>query len=310
VREGIRAIVLRTACPERTLWGSILPQQCLSLPAGLAEIDALPDDLRFFEPLRPYLSVSRGRPSIQMEWFLRLMFLRFRYKLGFEVLCAEVTDSLAWRRFCRIPLGVDVPHPSTLEKIAKRCREGAVEALNEALLATHENRMIKLDKLRADSTVAAWLRRRNGEAKDEVLAITGVLADIADVAVAEARAVARNARRTLTRRADAFGGKAKAAVDDLERTAALVERIAAQTRLRLSGQTPDGASPVVSLHDSDARPIRKGRLGIPLEFGYKAQVVDNADGVVGHLVVKGNPPDAPMLVPAIERIKARFAKAP
>jgi len=100
-------------------------------------------------------------------------------------------------------------------------------------------------------------------------------------------------------------------IDDLEGTACLVEQIAAQTRLRLSGEIPDGATRVVSLHDADARPIRKGRLGIPIEFGYKAQVVDNVDGiVVDHVVVKGNPPDAPMLKPAIERIKTRFGKAP
>lgn len=32
--------------------------------------------------------------------------------------------------------------------------------------------------------------------------------------------------------------------------------------------------------------------------------------VVDHVVVKGNPPDAPMLVPAIARIIARFGRAP
>ena len=67
----------------------------------------------------------------------------------------------------------------------------------------------------------------------------------------------------------------------------------------------------MSLHDPDARPIRKGRLGRPVEFGYKAQVVDNSDGVVldWHLE-QGNPPDAPMLAPAIERIRARTGKTP
>ena len=40
------------------------------------------------------------------------MYLRFRYRLGFEALCVEVADSLAWRRFCRVPLGERVPHPS------------------------------------------------------------------------------------------------------------------------------------------------------------------------------------------------------
>ena len=50
---------------------------------------------------------------------------------------------------------------------------------------------------------------------------------------------------------------------------------------------------MVSLHDADARPIVKGRLGKPVEFGYKAQLVDNEDGViVDHNVEPGNPPDA------------------
>ena len=65
------------------------------------------------------------------------------------------------------------------------------------------------------------------------------------------------------------------------------------------------ATRLVSLHDLDARPIRKGRLGKPVEFGYKAQVVDNDDGIVLDYTVEGNPADAPQLAPAIGRIKAR-----
>jgi IS5 family transposase len=357
--------MLRTICAEPTLWDSILPEQCLGLPPGLAEVDKLLDDPRFFEPFRPFFSSGRGRPSIPMEWFLRLMYLRFRYKLGYEALCAEVADSLSWRRFCRIPLDATVPHPSTLEKIVSRCGEAAVAALNEALLAkAAESKVIKVDQLRADTTVveanvsyptdsgllakgvakmavlvaalkalglaartttrdrtrsvrrrahdvAVWLRRRNDDAKDEVKAITGELAGIATLAVVDARAVARNAGRSLARGGERASGKAKALVAELETTAALVERIAAQTRVRLSGATPDGSTRVVSLHDPDARPIAKGQLGKPVQFGYKAQVMDNVDGiVVDYLVVKGNPADAPMLAPAVARVKARFGKTP
>ena len=32
------------------------------------------------------------------------MFLKFRYRLGYETLCREVSDSITWRRFCRIPI--------------------------------------------------------------------------------------------------------------------------------------------------------------------------------------------------------------
>ena len=31
------------------------------------------------------------------------MFLKFRYRLGYESLCRDVADSFTWRRFCRIP---------------------------------------------------------------------------------------------------------------------------------------------------------------------------------------------------------------
>jgi IS5 family transposase len=53
---------------------------------------------------RPHFHPVIGRPSTPVECYLRLMFLKFRYRLGFESLCAEVADSISWRRFCRIPL--------------------------------------------------------------------------------------------------------------------------------------------------------------------------------------------------------------
>jgi hypothetical protein len=67
-----------------------------------------------------------------METYLRVIILRFGYKSGFAALCRDLTDSLSWRRFCRIPLGEPVPHPSTLEKITVRCGAGCVDELNEA----------------------------------------------------------------------------------------------------------------------------------------------------------------------------------
>src|SRR3954471_5405422 len=362
--QGIEAIVLRTINDRPTLWDAILPEQCRGLPASLAEVDALLDDARFFEPFRPFFSDRHGRPSIPMETYLRMMFLRFRYRLGFEAVCREVADSLAWRRFCRLPLDAPVPHPTTLLKITGRCGEAAVNQLNEALLAkAAEHKVVRLDLVRADTTVveanvayptdsgllakgvarmvvliaalhalglaartttrdrtrsvrrrahdiAAWLRRRSDDAKDEVRAINAEMAVIAEAAVGDARAVVRNAGRAL-RRAGRAGGKAQALIAELARTAALVEQIRAQTRVRLAGGVPDGDSRVVSLHDADARPIVKGRIGKPVEFGYKAQVVDNRDGIVlDHTVMMGNPADGPQPVPAIDRIRRRFGRAP
>lgn len=51
------------------------------------------------------------------------MFLKFRYRLGYESLCAEVSDSISGRRFCRIGLDGRVPHPTTLMKLTTRLPE-------------------------------------------------------------------------------------------------------------------------------------------------------------------------------------------
>ena len=95
-----------------------------------------------------------GRPSTPVECYLRLMFLKFRYRLGYESLCAEVSDSISWRRFCRIPLDGKVPHPTTLMKLATRCGSAAAGGLNEALLAKAAGQgLLRIARVRADTTV-------------------------------------------------------------------------------------------------------------------------------------------------------------
>jgi len=172
---------------------------------------------------------------------------------------------------------------------------------------------------------------RSAAGKDEAHAavrrVTGELAELAETAATDAERVLANAKRALRRaRAKAAALKARGehdpaagrrrgrlarAVDDLGELVDATRQIAAQTRCRLAGQTPDGATRRVSLHDPDARPIAKGRLGKPVEFGHKAQLVDNDDGVVlDHTVEQGNPPDAPQLAPAVERITRRTGRKP
>src|SRR5690242_4924377 len=82
------------------------------------------------------------------------MFLKFRYRLGYESLCAEVSDSISWRRFCRIGLDGRVPHPTALMKLTTRCGAGVVAGLNEALWARAAGRkLLRVSRLRADTTV-------------------------------------------------------------------------------------------------------------------------------------------------------------
>jgi hypothetical protein len=77
----------------------------------------------FFAPFAPHFHPVVG-PSTPIECYLRLMFLKFRYRLGYESLCAEVSDSISSRRFYRIRLDGKVPHPATLMKLINRCGAG------------------------------------------------------------------------------------------------------------------------------------------------------------------------------------------
>src|SRR5258708_17963839 len=134
-REGIEVIAFRTVSDQVSLWEAVLPPELLKLPDELARIDELLDDPVFFAPFAPFFDLRVGRPSTPMETYLRLMFLKFRYGLGYESLCREVSDSITWRRFCRIALDGAVPHPTTLMKLNTRCGSPAVAGLNVALLA-------------------------------------------------------------------------------------------------------------------------------------------------------------------------------
>ncbi len=126
-------------------------------------------------------------------------------------------------------------------------------------------------------SISAHLKLRNDEAKARVLTITGELADLAELTSTEAQKVLVNARRCLARQGADASGRLRSAVAELEIILGRTGQVVGQTRSRLTGVMPPSATRLVSLHDPDARPIAKGRLGKPVEFGYKAQVVDNFD---------------------------------
>ena len=231
-----------------------------------------------------------------------------------------------------VPSNVSYPTDSGL--LAKAVRRIAVTG-RRIQAAGGASRTKVRDRSRAAGkrahAIGARLRTRSAAGRDDALAavrrVTGELADLAETAATDAERLLGNAKRALRRdRAkaeelsavgarDAAAGRRRGrlarAVDDLTGLVAAARQIAGQTRQRLAGQTPSGATRRVSLHDPDARPIAKGRLGRPVEFGHKAQVVDNVDGVVlDHTVEQGNPADAPQLAPAVERIIERTGRKP
>ena len=66
-----------------------MPEEVRRLSSLLEQVDGWSDDEAFFAPFRRHFSALFGRPSIPMETYLRMMFLMFQYRLGYESLCRE-----------------------------------------------------------------------------------------------------------------------------------------------------------------------------------------------------------------------------
>ena len=73
--------MFRAIGDQPSLGESLLPDEVLQLPEELARLDALLDDPVFFAPFACYFDPLIGRPCTPVECYLRLMFLKFRYRI-------------------------------------------------------------------------------------------------------------------------------------------------------------------------------------------------------------------------------------
>jgi transposase, IS5 family len=172
--------MLRLRDPQDSLWDQLLPPQARTLSTELMAVDACLADDRFFEPYRQRFHTLIGRPTVPVETYLRLMYLKHRYRLGYETLVREVTDSLHWRRFCHLTLDAPVPHSTTLSKLTRKYGPDVVHELNRLLIRrASEQKLLRCRKLRVDTTVV--------QAPIDYPTDIGLLADSARVATRTVR---------------------------------------------------------------------------------------------------------------------------
>jgi IS5 family transposase len=338
-----------------SLWDEVLPGEVRELPKDLAALDCLLRDPDLLQPIASHWqveAVSRGRPTIPMETYVRLMVVKQRTGWGYETLVREVSDSLHLRRFCLIALGERVPHESTVRKLTRRLGPGVVDDLTRCVIAKAQRETrFKPRAGRIDSTVveadvrypsdaalsldgartvaraarkltaligadaphvrdrsralgrrlraiSRTVGRRTGERKAQVLQLTQQMGELLAQSVREARRMALAARA----RARGRGSQCKLqAIAKLEELADCADRVTAQIKRRIAGEPiPDR---LVSLFDPDARPIRKGKLGKPNEFGYVLQICEITQntrrGARGFILPAstrpGNPPESRLL---------------
>jgi len=356
--------MLRERTLQPDLWDLILPVGARRMSPELEAVDGLLDDDVFMVPFRIEFPSKRGRPTIPMEAYLRLMYLKFRYKMGYEALVAEVSNSISWRLFCRIGLSGDVPDASTLSKLTKGKAKAAVATLNDALLAKlQEQGKVKGRRVRTDTTVlpanivyptdigllADGLRviGRNLARLRGLGTVAGAAVEAVSQQMEQTRTKVKEQLRQLSQRLkqkDRPAGVRQAATkavlevaeDTVEQVTvalaevwlpelgraerrlvravqdglAVVRRLVEQTTQVLGGN-PHVKNRVVSIFDREARPIRKGKLKTPTEFGRTVRVDQSEDGyITGYAVHIGSPGDSTQVVPAVEHHRAVFGQAP
>jgi IS5 family transposase len=117
--------------------------------------------------------------------------------------------------------------------------------------------------------ISKTLARRTGEAKQQVIDLNSKAGKEIAKSAREARRLACQARKAARGR----GAQAKLrAAAKLEQLAERCEKVAEQISRRARGLKITDR--LVSISDPDARPIRKGKLGKPTEFGYVAQIAE------------------------------------
>jgi IS5 family transposase len=166
----------------------------------------------------------------------------------------------------------DVKYPTDAGLASSGVRVLAREARKLAKLIKEQKARVR-DRSRAMGVklraITRTVRRRSGEAKTEVLKLTAETGKLLERSVKEARQLARVARATARGRGAQAKLRAAAALQEM---ADRCEKIARQIKQRVAGEPIKDR--IVSLFDPDARPIRKGKLGKPNEFGFVSQLAE------------------------------------
>ncbi|MEA2370128.1 MAG: transposase, family [Solirubrobacteraceae bacterium] len=334
------------------------------LPVDLAALDRLLEDPALLTPIEAAWAAGhrdRGRPSVAMDRFVRLMVVKARSGgWGYETLVREVSDSLHLRRFCRIALTERVPDESTVRKLVKRLGADVIDEITMLVLARASGvgteRRFVARAARIDSTVvesdiryptdlglaqdaarmlaaagkntaglaghraphvtdrsrsiSGRLRQlnrsiagRTGQSKELALRLTGEAGALAARSVREAKRLAT----VLRQRARGRGAQAKLqAAERIERVADRAAKVCEQITKRVAGEKITDR--LVSMSDPDARPIRKGKLRQPTEFGTVMQVAElcentrrGARGLILPLATQIGSPNEANLLPATGR---------
>jgi IS5 family transposase len=313
------------------------------LDEELSKIDELLSDPKLLKPFEEVFDPTLGRPGTAVGIYLRMMYLKFRWGLTYEEVEKEVRERLPWRYFCHLSLMDEVPDATTLIKLNQRFGEDRITGLNKGLVKQLiKTRSIKPRRIRIDSTtIEAHISYPNdvgvlhqavktlsrtagslgGKIRSHVRATKRALFSWSQTAKANPKQRKEKGRKILKKVAQlatdtllqsrqilqGLGGSASDRSAKLTKSFGeqikLAKSLLEQTQQKLQGQNSI-ADRIVSFHDPQARPIRKGKLNKAVEFGRTLQLVQDSSGIILHYEIhQGNPGDRTQLLSLVRKTK-------
>lgn len=318
------------------------------LDEELTQVDALLADRTLLTPFEELFDRTMGRPSTPVDVYLRMLYLKFRWGLTYEEVEHEVRERIPWRFFCHLSLQDTVPDATTLIKLNQRFGEERITALNKRLVKhLVKTKSIKPRRIRIDSTtleaniiyptdiglihhVVRTLTRTAHKLGQKVVNHTrATKRALAQIGVSlkskskDKKARLQKSLRSMARLAQETVSQSRTALmrlkrertttalrDRFEQQISVAKQILEQTAQKISG-TESIPERIVSFHDPEARPICKGKLAKPTEFGRTLQLTQDASGVVlDYDIHLGNPSDKEHLLPLVKHCKKLLGRAP
>jgi transposase, IS5 family len=340
----------RSISQQMSFGDGFIDASLYKLDEELKKVDELLSDGQLLKPFEEAFDPSLGRPGTAVGIYLRMMYLKFRWGLSYEEVEREVRERLPWRYFCRLSLMDPVPDATTLIKLNQRFGEDRITGLNKHLVKQLlKTRSIKPRRIRIDSTtLEAHISYPNDVAviHQAVKSLTRTAASLGRKITSHVRAtkralfswsqtaksnprerkekgrkilnkVAKLAKHTLEQSDKALRSLKDSASDDSAKLKQkffeqieLAETILSQTEHKLQGQKSIPER-IVSFHDPQVRPIRKGKLNKAVEFGRTLQLMQDSSGVIIHYeVYRGHPNDSTELLSLVGKAKTRLGIKP
>lgn len=272
-----------------------------------------------------------GRNRTPIEQTLRFLILKHQRGLDYRGLERTLKVNLEDRWFCKVN-GDDVPCFKTLQNQISQISENTIKAINDRVMAEARTRkMTRGKKLRVDSTVTESNIHYPTDASliiDGIRKINKTLTSLKIVPKGYRNFKRKirqqiNTLRTIGRKNKEVRDKAiqnliamgKTAIArtkhfrraSIAKTRNVLRTIIDQTEQVLRGESPKNR--IVSIHDTQARPIRKGKVNKPCEFGKEVQIQED-EHFITNWEINNKPSDADFFPRAIDKHKELFGKPP